>query len=373
MLLRNKKTFIFFIDFFVRCLFFIPLLINNIFIDRVKKIPKNILIMELWGIGDLVMMSSVLKVLKANFPKAKITLLSKASGRILFNNATYINDFIEFDFPWTHFKGKYIFWNWPWKNLLKVIMRLRKGRFDLAFDGQGDIRNNLLLFLSGAKRTVGSGMYTGGGYFLTDNVVFDSKKSHRVKVWLSLLNHIGLDTSDAKPHIFVSQEEESWSKNFLNRQGVDKKEFIVGIHPGAAIKTRCWQIDKFAIVAEYLRDNYEAKIIVFVEPGGYGEDIPIKGEYIKAKVTLKEMVALVKRLKLLVCNDSGAMHIATAVNTAVLSIFGSGAVDIIGPYGVDHTVVIKKDMKCRPCFDHCSYNSSVCIDNIRVDDVIKSL
>ncbi|NQV00193.1 MAG: glycosyltransferase family 9 protein [Parcubacteria group bacterium] len=373
MLLRDKKVIIIIIDFFIRFLFFIPLLIRNIFIHRVKKDPNNILIMELWGIGDLVMMSSILKILKTNFPKAKITLLSKVNGRVIFGDVTYIDDFIEFDFPWTHFKGKYKFWNWSWRNLFKVIMQLRKSRFDLAFDGHGDIRNNLLLFLSSAKRTVGSGIHTGGGYFLTDNVTFDSKVNHRIETWSSLLNHIGLDTDNAKPYLFVSEEDKVCSEKFLNRHGVGREEFIVGIHPGAGIKTRCWSIDKFARVAEYLRDIYGAKIIVFIEPDGYGENIPIKGEYIKAKVILKEIIALIKSVQLLVCNDSGAMHIATAVNTSVLAIFGPGAVDVIGPYGLYHTVVIKDNMQCRPCFDNCRYDKPMCIDNITISDVIRKV
>ena len=149
------------------------------------------------------------------------------------------------------------------------------------------------------------------------------------------------------------------------------KHLVIGIHPGAGVKTRCWPIDRFAKLGEHLKDAYNARVIVFIEPEGYGEDFPMQREFIKAKVSLQEMVALIKKIDILLCNDSGAMHIAIVVDTPVVAIFGPGDVKRIGPYKDTVVSIIRKDFACCPCFDNCKYDRALCLDAIQTEDVME--
>jgi len=235
-------------------------------------------------------------------------------------------------------------------------------------DARGDIRNNLLSFLIGAKKRLGY-QGTGGGYFLTHNLGNAHQNMHRVDAWLNLLESLGIGVYKCAPYLTLKENEEAFAENFLKASGISKGDLLVGIHPGARIKTRCWPLERFAKVAEYARDTCKAKIIVFLEPDGYGEDIPIRGENFKARLTLRELVALIKRLDLLVCNDGGAMHIATAVSTPVVAIFGPTDSLRFGPYGGSNTVIIEENISCRPCFDYCKFNKALCLERIGLNSV----
>lgn len=371
MLLRKNKIIVAFLDLFVGTLFVIPLAIERALRKKNTSPLRSILIIELWGIGDLVMMSSVLKPLREHYPQAHISLLAKDTARELFAHSPYADDFIIFNFPWTRLRKKYAFWKWNWPGLLGTINKLRQKKFDLVIDARGDIRNNLLSFLINGKRRIGYSC-TGGGYFLTDTLLPEGKNRHRVDTWLGLLSHLGIGADKYSPSLYITQEEEKTARNFLIKQGIKNGELLVGIHPGAKIKSRCWPLGNFAAVAEHIRNTLGVKIVVFIEPDGYGEEIPIGGEFIKAKITLREMVCLVKLIDLLVCNDSGAMHIAAAVDTKTLSIFGPGDYKRIGPYGTGHTIIVDNEVDCRPCFDSCKHNKALCLNKISVDMVVNA-
>jgi len=138
------------------------------------------------------------------------------------------------------------------------------------------------------------------------------------------------------------------------------------------VKVRCWPLEKFAEIGSYAAIRHKAKVLVFVEPDGYGDDIAVTTEHVKVKVGLRQMTALISKLSLLICNDSGAMHIASAVHTPTVSIFGPGDPGSIGPYGGNHAVVIK-DISCRPCFDHCRYPEPICLMEISTEEVIREV
>lgn len=374
MRLKRNRIFISLIDIVFSILFFIPLALESLRRRKWHSYGEGmkILILELWGIGDLVMMSAILRPLRERFPEGKISLLSNDFGDTLLSASGCINTFIKCNFPWTVFKGKYRAWNWDWPSLIKVIMQLRREKYDLSLDARGDIRNNLLSFLIGAKRRIGYD-WTGGGYFLTDVLPHAYEKKHRVEAWIKILDHLHVEAENTRPSLYVSEEEQREADNFLVTKNVGNGDLLIGIHPGAGRKVRCWPLARFAEVAHYLNDKYKARIIVFVEPQGYGNDIPIHGEFIKAGVGLRELKALIKRLSLLICNDSGVMHIAGAVNTKTVAIFGPGDKTRIGPYGENHEIVMDTNVSCRPCFDYCKYPKNFCLESISVNDVVKAI
>lgn len=334
--------------------------------------PKKVLFIEIWGIGDLVMMTPALKAARNLFSSAEVTLLAKSFAVDLLQSESLVDKYILFNIPWTKFKGKYRFWEWDWIGLVRVIKILRKEKFDLALDARGDFRNNLLSFLIGAKRRIGYD-WSGGDYFLTDVVSADYKKMHRVEAWLNLLKYFGAEIKNLEPRISILKSEEDWAEDFLKNKGIEKGELLIGIHPGARIKTRCWPLERFAKIAEYARDTYKAKIIVFADSEGYGSQIPIKGDYTLVRLSLRQLIALLQKLNLLICNDSAPMHLAAAVGTPIVAIFGPTEPRYFGPHGDANRIIIKEGFPCRPCYDYCKYKEPFCITGISVDEVLKAM
>lgn len=349
--LRKSRFFVRLADLCAWTIFFIPVFIERRRQKEVLEKPRRILLVELWGIGDLVMMSGILKPLKSHFPDAKISLICKPVSGELFTNYNYIDEMLFFDFPWTKFRGKYKVWEWDWKGILRLIVKLRRASFDLAIDARGDLRNNLLLFLSGVKRRIGYACL-GGGFFLTHQIR-STEKLHRVDKWAGILSFLGVKDI-IRPRIELDKKEIEWADNFLNEKKLFEKDLLVGIHPGAANNIRRWPYERFIEVANYLKKAYGAGVLFF----------PMAG------VGLRQMAALLSRTDFLICNDSGPMHIATAVDTSVIAIFGPGDKEAIGPYGDKHRVVLKADITCRPCFDYCKYKTHFCINAIKIEDVI---
>ena len=371
---REKGIFILTlaIDFILKILLFPSWLFNLSFKRKPASNFKNILIIELWGIGDLVMMGVILESLKRSFPGTKISLLSKPQAKVIFKDSGLIQEYIEFEFPWTKFKAKYRFWKWDWQGIIGIARYLKAQRFDLSMDARGDFRNNLLSFIIGAKRRIGYA-FTGGSYFLTEALSSDFKTRHRIDAWLNLLKYLGLKVDSPMPYLALSKEDEVRAADILSACGIKEEDPLIGIHPGAKIKVRCWPLERFARVAEYARDKYKVKIIVFVEPDGYGEDMPIAGEHIKLKASLRELMALIKKLRLLVCNESGPMHLACALGVPVIAIFGPGSKASLGPCGPNDTVVNKENITCRPCFDYCRFSEPFCISGISTQEVFLAL
>jgi heptosyltransferase-2 len=147
-------------------------------------------------------------------------------------------------------------------------------------------------------------------------------------------------------------------------------DLLVGIHPGARIAVRRWELEKFAKVGELLLEQVGAKVVVFCDEQGYGADIPMRQRPVFFRGSLREMMALIQCCHLLVCNDSGPMHLATGVGTRIVGIFGPTLPALFGPYGSGHRVVIQDGFPCRPCFDRCIYDQPYCLTTITVDEVL---
>jgi len=334
---------------------------------------SKILIVELWGLGDLTLMSSILTPLRKRYPKSKIILLSSEKAKELFEDNPIIDEFIEFQAPWRGYLGKYRILSWPWPAIFNLIKRLRREHIDLILDARGDVRNNLLLFFSGAKRRVGYD-WSGGEYLLTDCVKFDYLKRHRIEAWLELLRYLGIsETNSAKPQLFLSSQETDSAKILLKEQGMRDDDLLIGIHPYARIPSRAWPLERFLNLAQYLKEKYSAKVLFFQDIGQKEEDLLSRSTWPVIRLTLRPFMALLNELDLFICNEGGPMHLAAALNVEVLAVFGPTEPKWFGPFGENTKIIIKEGISCRPCFDYCNYPSSHCLEAISFEDALITL
>jgi heptosyltransferase-2 len=168
----------------------------------------------------------------------------------------------------------------------------------------------------------------------------------------------------------VSGAEKHWAKAWLAARGLDAARRLIGIHPGASNSVRRWDLARFGAVADAFSEHHDAQIIVFADDTGYGEQIPMVHDHAVARVSIRELMALVSHCDLLVCNESGPMHIAGALGTPVLAIFTSMLPAWFGPRAERDRVVIQSNFPCRPCFDRCKFAEPYCNTNISVAAVL---
>jgi ADP-heptose:LPS heptosyltransferase len=298
---------------------------------------KRILVIELWQIGDVVLTTPFLAALRECFPGASIALLAKPHAAEILEGTGLVDEFVAAQLPWTRTAGKYDPSAYLSAALAPLIRSLRERRFDLSFDARMDIRSNILASLSGARRRVGF-RYGGGDWLLTDSVPIDPRANHKIDDWLALLAPVGCTPKlPARCLLKTSELEKADARAAVAgvaRTGVP----LVGIHPGASHAGKRWPLSRFIELARKIRESGSA-VVVFADDRGFGREL---GEVNGALVTqsaLRPMMALIEQCDVLVCNDSGPMHIAAALGVPTIAIFERGEPRWFGPVGKQHVVL----------------------------------
>ena len=142
------------------------------------------------------------------------------------------------------------------------------------------------------------------------------------------------------PRLRVAESERIWATGYLASSGVEVGDFLIGIHPGASLPEKRWPLEQFREVARALIAEPGVRVLAFAEPSGYGAELFAVQGVIGAQVGLRELIALVDRCDLLVCNDSGPMHIAGALGVPTVAMFGQGIERWFAPLGEGHEMLI---------------------------------
>ena len=262
----------------------------------------------------------------------------------------------------------------------KLFFHLRNFDIDvlLATQPSNTVSQSLITALSGAKYALKHAKdYSNDRFrdysFLYNRTVSDDRMRHRVELNLDLLRVIGLTIPDgiASPQFFVSKDVQLKIDNWIARQGLNKHK-IVAIHPGGLRANKHWPIERYIKVANVLLDNGCMIILV----GGKNEEyqcLKIQQDLgkrllfnVAGKLALAETAALLKRCACLISNDTGVMHIASAVDIPIIAIFGPTDPEHIGPYS-SHAIALKKgyDVNLISVDDvlHAFNNISLSFDN----------
>ena len=296
---------------------------------------RSILVMEPWHIGDVVLATPVLRALRERFPDARLSLLGKAYAEELLRHSGLVDEVIVFDLPWTSKTAKYSPGRYDVADLKGLIARLRSRQFDLTVDARMDLRSNIVTYLSGAPRRIGYD-FGGGSFLLTDRIPADPDRRHRVDDWLELLTPLGM-TGKFEPLLRVTDEERTRAAATLASSGIVAGDTVVAIHGGASDPRRQWPEENYRNVATRLTETLGARIVYFPEPGTPHRDVSFASATIRC--SLRDMMAILTHCKLLVCNDSGPMHIADALDVPVVAVFLTGNPVWHRPYRAGQEVV----------------------------------
>jgi len=297
---------------------------------------SSIVVLELWNIGDVILAMPFLAQLRCLFPHAKITLVSRPFASELLAGTGLVDEFLATDFAWVPaahvgLPGKTI-------DLWRLSRKLRRRNFDLGFSARLHVGEHLVLAISGAKRRVGFALGKRDAA-LTDVVVLGHRRQQRVADWMQLLEPFGGAVTVQVPRLYLNDSERQWANGFLTSRGVAKADLIVGIHPGAGLVEKRWPLERFREVATATAARSGIRVLAFAEPSGYGAELFTIPGVLQAQVGLRELMALIDRCSLLICNDSGPMHMAGALGVPTVAMFGAEIEQWFAPLGERHEIL----------------------------------
>ncbi len=337
-----------------------------------KQSIRNILTISTTGIGNLILYTPALRALRRNFPESNITLLvaSKAAANLL-DGCKELDEIIIIN------KNKNGIFYW-----LNIVRHIRKRRFDLVITSFLDKSFKVALFtwLTGARYRVG---YENRAYgWLYTHQISITEKKHEIEYNLDLVRAIGLTVrrfNEKAPFVYTTPLEEELAKDFLVKNQVSYKDLLIGIHPGSGLaigSAKRWPREKFAKLCDLILALPRTKIIVFGGPEErYAAEemakfMRKKPVIVAGDTDIRTTAALIKKCALLISNDSGLMHLATAVKTPVLAIFGPTLWWKNYPWG-KHNLVVRKEMPCSPCYKYKQIECATlkCLEMIKVEEV----
>jgi len=311
----------------------------------------NILIVKLSAIGDVIHTLPSVAALRELYPEAHITWVVEeaASGLVLGN--PLLDEVI-------------VFRRKSWIKLLKggqigevlkeargFIGRLRSRRYELVIDFHGLFKSAAIVFLSRSKRKLGYDSWQElTGLFYNERIPEDMNK-HAVDRYLDFLRYLGAQVSEVKFILPLTEEAKKQALSLLAKYQLSEKRFIA-INPIAYWETKLWDNEKFAILADSIKKELKLDVVF---TGGKHEDAR---DIVKAmqtdpvdlagRTTLPQLAQIYQSAALVITTDSGPMHLAAAVGTPVVALFGPTNPARTGPYGKGHTV-ITSNLACSPC------------------------
>ncbi len=328
---------------------------------------QRILVRGVNWVGDTVLSYPTVQQLKVFFPKSHLAVLVPSYLVDLWKTFPYVDEIIPFQK-----KGGI---GSIWEDL-NLSQSLKERNFDLAVILPRSFRSALHIFLARIPIRIGY-RSEWRSLFLTHGIrrTREVLQGHRVYYYQKLIEPFGTIENPPSPRIFLREEDRKWGDRMLQDLGIPEGKPLIGMNPGAAYGlAKCWDPDRFGELGKRLASRWETKILLF---GREGErpivyeilrHLGTKGIDLTGKTGLLQLAALLERCTLLVTNDTGTMHVAAAVGTPVVALFGSTLPLTTGPWGEGH-VVAKKDIPCSPCWKRICPTDHQCMEQITVDEV----
>jgi lipopolysaccharide heptosyltransferase II len=333
---------------------------------KFKEIDKNsikkLLIIKLRAIGDVLLSTPVIENLRNYFPDARIDFLTEPQSSQILEGNPFLNNIILF--------GR------KQKGFISFLNKLRKEKYDIVFDLFCNPRSAQITYFSRARYRVG---YAFKLRKYAYNILLKSRSDevHNIDFNLDTLRALDIKTEKQLPYFPIGQKEEEMAERFFKSK-FNGSKLIVGINTGGGWESKLWGFHKFAELCDKLIERLDARILLFWGPNQeyIYERIKELMHYdliIAPPTTLKEMASLHKRCSFVVSNDSGPMHIAAAVGTPTLGIFGPTSPFHQGPVAENCTTIVKKEISCLGCnLTKCNIGN-LCMSELTVNEVFDKI
>ena len=336
---------------------------------------KEILIVNLGGIGDILLSTPALRTLKQRFSQSAISMLIFRHTFEAVKGLPYIENIFCLEEGCSPITAG--------KNLLMLWM-LRKGRYDLAVNMRTMLSQKsagkINLLLDCIKPRIKAGRDTEGrGVFFDIKIQETSRgEKYEMEYDIDMARALGANAEDRRIDFEVDSAAIDKANRLLNDHGVLPQDLVIGIHPGGKLSHR-WPIENFSRAINEISKEINCKFVAAgtSDEAALGERLRQEagGRLINfsGKLTLKELGALIKRCKAYLCNDTAAMHIAAILDVPMIAIFGGGYLKRFDPRNIsDKAIVLHKDVDCSPC-NKLNCNSMKCLKEISPDEVVAAV
>ena len=332
--------------------------------------PERILVIKLDHIGDVLLATPVFSNLRRAYPNAELHALTGAWSRVVLEKHPDVNNVVEYNSPAFCRTGQPT----SLRETFKLYRQLRRQKYGLIVELRSDWRTVWFAFLRLTPKRL-----SRAALQVANKLGFAQfSGTHETTRNLDVLRQAGIPTSVETAIFSVTTEDKKWASDFLATYQIDGQHPLIAIHPGSPIALKRWLPERYAELADWLIAQKRAQIL-FV---GVKDEIPItteiqarmRGESINiaGKTTLTQLASILPTCNVFIGNDSGPMHLAAAVGTQTVGLYGPGDPTRFGPAGTKcQTIQRKSDCPCLGTV--CRYGKSGCMSEIQVTDVIQVL
>ncbi|MDH3504987.1 MAG: putative lipopolysaccharide heptosyltransferase III [Nitrospirota bacterium] len=325
---------------------------------------KRILLIKLRYIGDVILSTPLLPILRKRFPEASLTfLVNPGTEMVLLGNP--------------HLEEITVLPREGWGNQLECYRTLRQARFDGVVDLTDGDRSAFLTYWTGASVRLGFNRENRWRGKLYTQVLPSAYGSmHMVDYHAQALTALGISDPVGRPELYLRPDDQEQGDHALTSLQIGHAPLVL-LHPLARYVDKSWPLERFAALADWLAD--QGAVVALI---GHQQEVLIgqqiinltksKPRTLMGQTRLRQLAAVMKRSALFIGNDGGPMHMAAAVGCPVLGLFGPTDPHVWGPRG-EKVSVMYKGLDCQECFHHgCSRGEESCMRQISVEEVCQA-
>lgn len=335
-----------------------------------EKIPPKakILLIKLRSIGDVVYNTAVYAPLKRAFPDSHLTVLVERPSYDLVKDHPDVDEVLCFE-------KESLFDQW------RFYFRLFRNRYDVAIDMHEGTRGSLMCFLSGARFRVGN-RFAKRSFLYNVKVDFrDCRPKYPLDYQVALIQKLGAKFDNPGPAVYLADAGREKAKRLLFENGIAAEDEYCVIHPGTRKIYDQWQYEKFARLAEVFSERFGLKIVLTCGPGEENQVQQVIRDlrntpHAFIQTGLQELAAISQGARFALCHNGGYMHLAAAMGTPVIALFGVVRPEIWKPLGDGHAILYK-NLECSPCDSktrkkECYLGDAECKRLITVEDALRA-
>ncbi len=348
---------------------------------------KKILIINTFGIGDVLFSTPLISNIKRAYPDATVHYLTNPRSANVLKYNPQIKKILIYERDAFHacYKRSILEFVGKWKDFL---LEIKGGEYDAVFDLSLDRGMNILTMAAGIKQRIGFN-YKNRSFFLTRKIPFSGYEGkHVVEHYVRLLEETGIPVIDKDLVLTVPPEDMHWAKKWRSQEALTFTQLLIAVFPGGGASwgksahLKRWPVEKYVKLVDKMIEKFDAHIILM----GNSEERDLCSQIsrvsatnthvLAGELTLTQSAALLKQCRLAVLNDGGPLHVAVASGVTTVAIFGPVDERVYGPYPPEKHFVVKKGLACQPCYrqfrmSNCSHMS--CLTQLHVDDVLRKV
>ncbi len=338
-------------------------------LSRLSEAPRKVVLLRASRIGDFLCATPALRALRAALPEAEVTMITLPLLQELVERSPYLDRFMAFPgFPGI---AEQFF---DARSTVHFFQEMQEERFDLAVQMQGSgVYSNPFMLMLGARLTAG---FVRGGdpAGRLDAALPMSQEVHEIRQMLAMTSFLDAPAQGEETEFPLWPEDHAVAEELL--MGAERP--LIGLHPAARDATRRWALERFAAVGTELRRRYGGTIVILgdCQERDAGEILVQRMDgsclNLAGKTSLVQLGGVIAKLAVLVTNDTGPAHIAYALGTPTVMIFGSANPKRYAPLKSGPYRILIHDVPCRPCgYSTCPIGYE-CLEGVTVEMAVNA-